>query len=534
MNHSNNNFYDLSINGVKINITDISSNNFSQNRDFSRLHTSSENNNVFKNKLPPLYQYNKNKIDIKKDIDDFNMSINKLLNDIYKKNNKPNGYNNTINKLSTYEQNRILQYNKYKGFLDKSDDQIKKDEKNSQDAIVYYNPNKNTKTEFDKLLERLDNNFHKQHFSNPKFNGGLKDYNTLYTKDYTRVPPPSSYHRSQIPKPPEIKKTLVEINETIESLDDLLSLIEKNPVRPDLIYNINMQTLHNIKEPLVELNNMIGMKQLKTNVVDQILFFIQDLHNISAKNNQDFMHTVIYGPPGTGKTEIAKIMGSIFSKMGILNKNIFKKATRSDLIAGYLGQTAIKTRDLVTSCLGGVLFIDEAYALGNEEKRDSFAKECIDTLCEALSDHKHELMVIIAGYEKELKQCFFNYNQGLESRFTWRFQTDDYDSSELKKIFQKKVVDCGWSFDDAEDLDSDWFKNKMNYFKYYGRDMETLFAKTKIAHSRRVFCRPKSEKTKITIEDLEKGYKLYLQNDEVKNRDDKKELEKSIRNSLYL
>ena len=75
------------------------------------------------------------------------------------------------------------------------------------------------------------------------------------------------------------------------------------------------------------------------------------------------MHTVIYGPPGTGKTEIAKIMGNIFSKLGILKKNVFRKATRSDLIAGYLGQTAIKTRDLVTSCLGGVLFIDEAYAL---------------------------------------------------------------------------------------------------------------------------------------------------------------------------
>ena len=162
------------------------------------------------------------------------------------------------------------------------------------------------------------------------------------------------------------------------------------------------------------------------------------MHSVSDKNNQDFMHTVIYGPPGTGKTEIAKIMGNIFCNLGILKKNVFRKATRSDLIAGYLGQTAIKTRDLVTSCLGGVLFIDEAYALGNEEKRDSFAKECIDTLCEALSDHKDEIMVIIAGYEKELKNCFFNYNQGLESRFTWRFHTDDYKPEELMEDFRKE------------------------------------------------------------------------------------------------
>ena len=86
------------------------------------------------------------------------------------------------------------------------------------------------------------------------------------------------------------------------------------------------------------------------------------------------MHTVIYGPPGTGKTEIAKIIGRIFSRLGILTKGTFRKVTRADLIAGYLGQTAIKTKDVIKECLGGVLFIDEAYALGNSEKRDSFCQ----------------------------------------------------------------------------------------------------------------------------------------------------------------
>mgnify|MGYP003349594333 CR=1 FL=1 len=116
------------------------------------------------------------------------------------------------------------------------------------------------------------------------------------------------------------------------------------------------------------------------------------------------MHTVIYGPPGSGKTEVAKIIGRIFSNLGILNKKIFKKVSRNDLVAGYLGQTAIKTKDMIKASLGGVLFIDEAYSLGNSEKRDSFAKECVDTLCEALSEHKHNWMVIIAGYEKDLKE----------------------------------------------------------------------------------------------------------------------------------
>ena len=266
-----------------------------------------------------------------------------------------------------------------------------------------------------------------------------------------------------------------------------------------------MKSIHNIKKPLGELNNMIGMNGLKDSIVDQIVFFVQNLHVNKNALNPDFMHTCIYGPPGTGKTEIAKIMGKIFSSLGVLNKNYFKKVTRADLIAGYLGQTAMKTRDVIKDALGGVLFIDEAYALGNPEKRDSFAKECIDTLCEGLSDHKDKLMVIIAGYEEDLDKCFFAYNQGLNSRFPWRFKTDDYKAGELNKIFQKKVLDAGWSLKD--EIPDSWFEPKMDTFNFYGRDMETLLSKTKIAHGRRVFCKPKSEKTKIIMKDIEKGYK---------------------------
>ena len=238
------------------------------------------------------------------------------------------------------------------------------------------------------------------------------------------------------------------------------------------------------------------------------------------------LNQIFYGPPGTGKTETAKIMGKIFSKMGILKRGTFKKATRSDLVAGYLGQTALKTRDLIKECLGGVLFIDEAYALGNPEKRDSFAKEAIDTLCEGLSDHKKDLMVIIAGYEDELKSCFFNYNAGLESRFTWRFKTDDYKPNELMLIFKKKVLDSNWSLENDKTLSESWFEEKMPYFKYYGRDMETLFSKCKIAHSRRVFCKPEKFKTVLNKTDLDKGFKIYTDNDEVKQR--KKDINPTI------
>ncbi len=232
----------------------------------------------------------------------------------------------------------------------------------------------------------------------------------------------------------------------------------------------------------------------------------------------DFMHTVLYGPPGTGKTEVAKILGNIFCHLGILKANTFKKVTRSDLIAGYLGQTAIKTREVIDSAIDGVLFIDEAYALGNTEKRDSFSKECIDTLCEALSDHKHELMVIIAGYEKELTDCFFSYNEGLSSRFTWRYKIDNYSAVDLRKIFEKIVRDNRWSFKEVDSVKDAWFKDHYDYFKYFGRDIEVFFTKTKIAHSRRVFCRPADQRRSLNMKDLETGFELFSQNEDIKSR----------------
>ena len=245
------------------------------------------------------------------------------------------------------------------------------------------------------------------------------------------------------------------------------------------------------------------------------------------------MHTVIYGPPGTGKTDIAKIMGKIYSKIGVLSKGTFKKVTRSDLIAGYLGQTALKTRDVIKEAIGGVLFIDEAYALGNTEKRDSFSKECIDTLCEALSDNKENLMVIIAGYEKELKECFFNYNQGLDSRFVWRFKTDEYSGEDLYNIFIKKVKDIGWEIAEDSNVSIEWFNKNKDHFKFYGRDIETVLAKTKIAHSRRVFCKNETEKKKLNLQDLEKGFTIFTDNDDAKSRREEEYKKRELYNSLY-
>lgn len=332
----------------------------------------------------------------------------------------------------------------------------------------------------------------------------------------------------------EIIKEKVFINKKVSCLKDLVDMCDEYPQADNIEYNINMESIRKIRPHLEELHELVGMHTLKENMVDQILYYVQDFHKMNASQScpNDYMHTVIYGPPGTGKTEVAKIMGKIFANLGVLKSGVFKKVTRDDLIAGYLGQTATKTKDVLKSCKGGVLFIDEAYALGNSEKRDSFSKESIDTICEALSDMRGELMCIIAGYEKELKECFFSYNEGLESRFTWRFKIDEYKANEMNQIFNKKVKDLGWKMSHKEN--DNWFDKNMNYFKYFGRDMETLLSKSKIAHSRRVFCLPVEDKGILTPEDLENGMKMFLCNDDIVKRREEENLKKYIHNTMFL
>ena len=266
---------------------------------------------------------------------------------------------------------------------------------------------------------------------------------------------------------------------------------------------------------------MIGLKSIKTSILDQLLYFMQKLH----LSSNDYKHMILYGPPGTGKTEVAKILGSMYSKIGILSKNIFKKATRSDMVAGYLGQTAIKTEKLIKECLGGVLFIDEAYSLGHEDKSgDSYSKECLDTLCEALSYYKEDLIVIIAGYEKELDETIFKTNVGLKSRFIWRFKMEAYDYEELYDIFKLMINNISWCLND--EIKNEWFKDKKDSFESYGRDIESLVTHVKISHSRRIYGKDQ-EKKELTLEDMNNGYKRFIDNKTKKEN-------KTFLNGLYI
>jgi chromosomal replication initiation ATPase DnaA len=293
-------------------------------------------------------------------------------------------------------------------------------------------------------------------------------------------------------------------------LTDILTILETVEYDPSKTYNIDLQALHKIKPELMKLHHMIGLESLKTDIVKQLLYFIQGFADDSAYG--DYKHTVLTGPPGTGKTELAKLIGTIYSKVGILKgNNVFKKVTRTDLIAGYLGQTAIKTRKVIDECMGGVLFIDEAYSLQDD---DLFAKECVDTLSESCSEHKDNFMVIIAGYESDLNESFFKINKGLNSRFIWRFNIDAYNIKELFRIWCYIVTSRGWSV--HKEITESFFQTKKDKFKDNGRGMEQLFLFCKIAHSQRIYGNEEEEKKRITLEDLIVGLQMFEEHMNVK------------------
>ncbi len=280
--------------------------------------------------------------------------------------------------------------------------------------------------------------------------------------------------------------------------------------------NINNPMLWNILPHLEELDRMVGMEELKETIFFQIVYYLQGM-NVNNENNE-YLHTLIVGPPGHGKTIVAEIIGKIYRSMGVLSEDgTFTKAVRSDFIGQYLGSTAIKTSKLLKSCIGGVLFIDEIYSLAPQDKdKDSFSKEAIDTLNAFLSEHKNDFCCIIAGYEHEVRNCFFAMNKGLERRFPWTHKIKEYKESELAKIFVKFVEDINWNYSfEISDLEKILKDNKI-MFKNAGGDVETFVSKCKMLHSLRVFSLDPKHKFILTLEDLKATVAYNLKHDDRK------------------
>jgi Holliday junction resolvasome RuvABC ATP-dependent DNA helicase subunit len=209
------------------------------------------------------------------------------------------------------------------------------------------------------------------------------------------------------------------------------------------------KTGKNDSDPLLELEALVGLSNIKSEVRG-----LMDLAAINLMRRQYQMpelgtsnHLVFYGNPGTGKTTIARLVGKIMQKLGVLESGHVVEVSRAGLVAGYLGQTAIKVEEAVNSALGGVLFIDEAYALKQRED-DSYGQEAIDALLKMMEDHRSRLVVIVAGYTDEMKR-FLSSNPGMESRFNRYLDFPDYSASELHQIFLNMAGSLGLHVSDG-------------------------------------------------------------------------------------
>lgn len=297
----------------------------------------------------------------------------------------------------------------------------------------------------------------------------------------------------------------------LDTLENLIEMIsdysnKKLPKRKQRrFYPDKMNVLPNILEDLKDLDNMIGLKKLKTQLIDQILYFIQGI------DESVMLHTVLEGPPGTGKTTVSHILAKIYSKLGIFKKVKFNIARRADLISEYLGGTTIKTLETLNKCKNGVILIDEAYSLGsNSGQEDMYAKECVDTLNQYLTENVDKIICIIAGYKKELDSCFFSLNPGLRRRFPWTFTIENYTPSELTEIYFKCLDAKEWETSCKKEEIQELIARNILLFSGNGGDINNIIEKAIFINSRNNF--GKENLFTISLQEFKDALDIFIEN----------------------
>ena len=256
----------------------------------------------------------------------------------------------------------------------------------------------------------------------------------------------------------------------------------------------------NLGEILEELNSLVGLYNIK-NQLDKLIHLLKFNKKVNMDMSETNLHMVFTGNPGTGKPTVARIVSDILYNLGYIKQNKLVEVSAKDLIAEYVGQTSGKTYRTMKSAFGGVLFIDEAYSILSQGKT-SFGPECIATIIKIMEDHKNELVVIFAGYEKEMEE-FIRSNPGLKSRIGYLIKFKDYNVDELMEIFNKlleknklKIEDLAKETVRQVITDSSKIDNFGN-----GRFINNLFQNILIEHA----------KNTSELEDLDRLYTITLQ-----------------------
>lgn len=286
----------------------------------------------------------------------------------------------------------------------------------------------------------------------------------------------------------EVKALAIALKDSLMKFYGYLHIMEAN----DQFRSQSDEDTRTLPELLDDLDKLIGLEDVKSKVNDLIAFqkvqLLRDQQNLHSQKGT--MHLAFTGNPGTGKTTVARIVGRIYKQIGLLSKGHFVEVSRTDLIAGYQGQTALKVKKVIEQAKGGVLFIDEAYSITENDHSDSYGRECLTELTKALEDYRDDLVVIVAGYTEPMEH-FFASNPGLKSRFNTFIEFPDYSGDELHDMLNKLCLKNDYVLSEAVSQILHSFLNEQANAKSEnfanGRLVRNLYDDLIMNHAKRIF-----------------------------------------------